>query len=379
MVFNHKLVRRITMRQKAMQICLIFFILLLSAACSPSPLPVPTKSITISDSLCRSVVLPAPPERIIIAGKANFMINDAVYLFRQAPDRIIGLTQARQGTLQFTALLDADFEEKARFTLTSSVEEIAAAQPDLVLLKSLMQETLGNNLEQLDIPVVYLDLETPEQYKRDIAMLGQIFADQARADEIWAYYQTLLDMLREGIKDIPTSDRPSVLVVQYNSSGGTDAFQVPPATWIQTQMVELSGGTPVWKEAAEGNWAVVNFEQIAAWNPQQIYVLSYFENPETIINTLKADPKWQQLAVVQNAMLYGFPTDFYSWDQPDTRWSLGLTWLARNINAAHFPDLDISRAFYQFYGELYGLDTQTINQDIIPLVQGVNIAENTAE
>ena len=259
--------------------------------------------------------------------------------FRQAPERVIGLTQAKQGTLQFIALLDADFEEKARFTLTSSAEEIAAAQPDLVLLKSLMQETLGNNLEQLNIPVVYLDLETPEQYERDIAMLGQVFADQARADAIWAYYQTLLDTLREGIKDIPTSDRPSVLVVQYNSSGGTDAFQVPPATWIQTQMVELSGGTPVWKEAAEGNWAVVNFEQIAAWNPQQIYVLSYFENPETIVNTLKNDPKWQQLAAVQNGMLHGFPTDFYSWDQPDTRWSLGLTWLARNIHAAHFTEL----------------------------------------
>lgn len=368
------------MRQTAIHICIILVIIAIPfTACKTSPVNVPADAVTITDSLGRSVTLLAPPERIIIAGKANFMINDAVYLFPQAPDRVIGLTQARQGTLQFIALLDTDYEEKARFTLTSSAEEIAAAQPDLVLLKSLMQETLGNSLEQLNIPVAYVDLETPEQYQRDIAMLGQVFADQARADEILRYYQTLLDTLQDGIQDLPATDRPQVLLVQYSSSGGSEAFQVPPATWIQTQMVELAGGTPVWREAAKGNWAVVNFEQIAAWNPQQIYVLSYFEDPEVIVNGLKSDPKWQQLAAVQNDTLYGFPKDFYSWDQPDTRWSLGLTWLARHIQTAHFPDLDISRAFYQFYGELYGLDIETVNQHIVPLVQGESITENATE
>jgi len=368
------------MQQMAIKICIILVIVAIPfSACSTTPTSMPTNAITITDSLGRSVTLSAPPERIIIAGKANFMINDAVYLFPQAPDRVIGLTQARQGARQFISLLDADYEEKARFTLTSSAEEIAASQPDLVFLKSLMQETLGNSLEQLNIPIAYLDLETPEQYRRDIAMLGQVFDDNSRADEIWRYYQTILDTLQKALMDVPAIDRPTVLVIQYSSSGGVQAFQVPPSAWIQTQMVEIAGGTPVWHEATEGNWAVVNFEQIAAWDPQQIYVLSYFEDPENIITALKIDPKWQQLSAVQNDKLFGFPKDFYSWDQPDTRWSLGLTWLALHIQAAQFPDLDITHAFYQFYGELYGLDIKTINQHIIPLVQGESIAENAVE
>ena len=304
------------------------------------------------------------------------MINDAVYLFPQAPERVIGLTQPRQGATQFIALLDADYEEKARFTLNSSAEEIAASQPDLVIMKSFMKATLGDSLEQLNMPVVYLDLETPDQYKRDITMLGQIFNDPQRADEVWLYYQTLLDTLQQTLEEVPTKDRPSILLVQYNASGGNEAFQVPPTAWIQTQMVELAGGTPVWREAAEGNWAVVNFEQIAAWNPQQIYILSYFDDPANIVDTLMADPKWQELTAVQNSALYGFPKDFYSWDQPDTRWRLGLTWLALHIQATPIADLDITQAFYQLYGELYGLDNKTINQEVIPLVQGVSIPEN---
>ena len=366
------------------QACSLIYILLVVSvpvlsACSVNPGDIPSTTTTITDSLGRQVALPAIPERIIIAGKANFMINDAVYLFPQAPERVIALTQARQGTHQFISLLDANYEQKARFTLDSSAEEIAAAKPDLVLLKSFMQETLGNSLEQLNIPVAYVELETPEQYKRDIAVLGQIFNDPTRADEIWHYYQILLDTIQQIVKDIPAIDHPTVLVIQHNSSGGQQAFQVPPTAWIQTQLVEIAGGKPVWGEAAQGNWAVVNFEQIAAWNPEQIYVLSYFEDPEKVVSSLKSDPKWQQLTAVLNDKVYGFPKDYYSWDQPDTRWSLGLTWLARHIHATRFSDIDSTRAFYEFYSELYGLDANVINQHIIPLVQGESIAETTLE
>lgn len=368
------------MRQPTLCFFIILtFIITLFSACNRQPAEVSDKSITITDSLERSITLPSVPERIVIAGKSNFMINDVVYLFPQAPDNVIGLTKPRQGAQQFIALLDPGYEEKARFTLNSSAEEIAAAQPDLVLLKSFMKKTLGDSLAELNIPVAYLDLETPEQYKRDIAMLGQVFGDTNRADKIWQYYQTILDMLKEPLEEVTEHSRPDVLIMQYNTSGEGEAFQVPPTTWIQTQMVELAGGIPVWREAAEGNWAVVNFEQIAVWNPDQIYILSYFDDPTLIINTLRNDPKWQQLTAVQNGNLYGFPKDYYSWDQPDTRWSLGLTWLALHIQTISVPDLDISSAFYQFYGELYGLETSMINQHIIPLVQGGTIAVNPAE
>lgn len=348
---------------------------LLFTACSQMPAGQSDNALSIVDSLGRAVNLPAVPERIIIAGKANFMINDAVYLFPQAPERVLGLTQARQTETQFVSLLDKDYADKARYTITSNAEEIASAQPDLVLLKVVMKDSLGQELEQLNIPVIYLNLETPEQYKTDIAILGEIFDDPARATKIWQSYQTLLDTLQQGLQGVPENDSPDVLLMQYSSSGGEEAFQVPPVTWIQTQMVELAGGKPVWGEASEGNWAVINFEQIAAWNPDQIYVLSYFENPDGVVDNLKADSKWQELSAVKNDLIFGFPKDFYSWDQPDARWFLGLTWLAQHVHPELFGDVDISQAFYSFYTDLYNLDTATVNQHILPLVQGVEITK----
>ena len=64
---------------------------------------------------------------------------------------------------------------------------------------------------------------------------------------------------------------------------------------------------------------------------------------------------------------------------PDTRWGLGLIWLAQHILSTEFADLDSTQSFYQFYNELYGLDVDIVNQHIIPLVQGEVVIESTTE
>ena len=140
--------------------------------------------IALVDALGREVELPEPAQRIVIAGRANFMLNDAVYAFPGAAERVSALTKATQAAQAFVGLLDPDAETKTRFMADAAAEEIAAAQPDLVLLKSYMQESLGDPLEQLGIPIVYLDFETPDQYERDLATLGQAFGDPRRAESL---------------------------------------------------------------------------------------------------------------------------------------------------------------------------------------------------
>jgi iron complex transport system substrate-binding protein len=349
--------------------------LLLAGCASPAtPEPAtaadPSGSITVTDALGRAVTLAQPPQRIVVAGKANFMLNDAIYLFPEAPARVIALTKAQQNTDAFVALLDPDYAQKFRFTLSASAEEIAAVHPDLVILKGYMAESLGTPLEQLSIPVVYLDFETPEQYERDLGTLGQLFNDTARAGEVWGYFETQLDRVATAVEGLSETDKPRVLVLQYTDKGGEIAFQAPPESWIQTQMVELSGGAPVWKEASPGGWAVVNFEQIAAWNPDQIFVINYFGNVDEVVAGLMSDPRWQQLAAVQAHQVYAFPKEYYSWDQPDTRWGLGLLWLAGRIHPERFPDLDMRAEIDRFYGKLYGMDAATVAANVIPRLEG---------
>ena len=151
----------------------------------------------------------------------------------------------------FTDLDALRLEPDVCLRLVERPEELG--QPDVVLLRSFMADSLGRSLEQLEIPVVYLDLETPEQYFRDVDVLGQLLGDAARAEAVQDYYRTRLDRVEQAVGEVADEKRPRVLLVQYSQQGGEVAFNVPSATWLQTTEVELAGGAPVWKEAAPGD------------------------------------------------------------------------------------------------------------------------------
>jgi iron complex transport system substrate-binding protein len=353
-------------------------VLLLLAGCggfgthqTTNPLPAETTnpSIVITDALGREVILQVSPQRIIITGKALIMIADAVYTFPEAPKRIIALGKTSQGTGNFIALIDPAYVDKSILEQDASAEQIAAIQPDLVILKSYLAETTGKPIELLGIPVVYVDFETPEQYTRDLAILGKVFQNDSRAQEVTDYYQSTIDRIQIAVEGVEI--KPTVLMLYYSDRDGIIAFNVPPLSWMQTRLVEMAGGTPVWSDANPGEgWTQVSLEQIAAWDTDQIFIISYNTDSSDVVARLMIDPNWKSLRSVQEGHLYAFPSDLTSWDQPDTRWVLGLSWLAGRLHPERFPNLDIINEAKQFYQTLYGLDQAFFNQNILPTFKG---------
>lgn len=68
--------------------------------------------------------------------------------------------------------------------------------------------------------------------------------------------------------------------------------------------------------------------------------------------------------------MYAFPGDYLSWDQPDPRWILALQWLASRIQPERTATLDIHEEFFSFYQELYELESEVIEKEIVPLLSG---------
>ena len=345
----------------------------LCSACAPvTPPPaaaVESTPIVITDALGRQVTLPSAPQRIVITGKALIMIADAAYTFPEASQRIIGIGSAGQGSSNFLSLIDPDYAQKAVLDNTAGPEQIAAMHPDLVLLKSYLAESVGNPIEAIGIPVIYVDFETPEQYARDLAILGQVFQNEARTAQVADYYQARVEHIQQALGTVES--RPRVLMLYYSDRDGNVAFNVPPLAWMQTQIVQLAGGTPVWAEANLSNgWTQVALEQIAAWDAEQIFVIAYDTDPSEVVASLESDANWQALRAVQQNHLHAFPADLYSWDQPDTRWILGLTWLAGRLHPELFPGLDITAEAQDFYQQLYNLDADFFQQNIFPTFKG---------
>jgi iron complex transport system substrate-binding protein len=328
-------------------------------------------ALAVTDALGRIVELPGSPERITVVGRASLLVVDALYLFPEGRERLVALEERGQDITGFLELVDADWADKDVLEGNAGAEQIAPTSPDLVIAKSAMAEELGPPLEAVGIPIFYVDIETPETYERDVAALGQLLGNAGRAEEILAFYQDRLDRVSEATAGLADGDRPSVLLIEYSVEEGTVAFSVPPAGWLQTTMVELAGGEPVWAEAAEGGgWTVVGLEQIAAWDPDQIYVVDYDGNSDGVVAELTADATWQSLSAVRSGRIYGFPGDFISWDQPDTRWVLGLTWLLTKVQPELAGGIDLMTEIHEFYEELYSLDAGTIDQEMIPRLFG---------
>jgi len=324
----------------------------------------------LTDGLGREIVLDELPERVVIAGRAAQLILHAAFFFDDADARVVAMEQRTQRGASMMPLVDAAYADTIQLERDASAEAIAAADPDAVLLKSYLAESLGAPLEAVGLTTIYLDLETPEQFLRDVRVLGAIFGNPERAEEVLAFYQERLDLVSRAVATIPAEERPRVLLLQYTDRGGEVAVNVPPAEWLQTVLVEMAGGEPVWLDAAGSGWSVVDLEQIATWDPDYVFVIYYGGDPAPATEALRSDSSWGALRAVREGHVLGFPGDFVSWDQPDPRWILGLEWIASRLLPDGSFSFNTQAEMQAFYKELYGLDPTAFETEVLPLLNG---------
>jgi len=349
----------------------MLLVVLTAAGCAGGSELLGDGELVITDSTGHQLTLEGEPTRIAIAGKATVMVQDTVYLFEEAEERVVALENRRQSAYGFLPLVDPEFESKQLLEMNSGAEQIAAVNPDLVIMKNFMAESLGVPLEALDIPVLYLNLETPTAFYEDIGVLGEVFGNQERAEEIISFYQERVDKVEVLTGDLEEAQKPSVLILEYSARGGETAFSVPPVSWLQTRMVELAGGDPVWSDLeASGGWTVVTLDQIASWDPDQIYLIDYQGEAAQVAVELYDADIWSELDAVQNNRFYAFAFDFYSWDQPDTRWILGLQWLATKIHPEVQGKIGIQDEVFEFYQTLYRMEKDIIQEEVLTLLRG---------
>lgn len=341
------------------------------AAAAEAAAPAAGGEVTVIDTLGREITFAQPPQRIVVAGRGTYMVTGAIFAFPAAQTQVAAIEGGRfNDPTIFLPLVDPAFGDVTVLERNAGPEQIAPVNPDAIVLKTTAQE-LGSSLEQLGVPVVYVEMESIEQYFTDLRTMGQLLNTPERAEEIITFYQERLDRIAAGLADVAEEDKPSVLVIQYSEEGGEVSFEAPPTEWIQTRLVELAGGVPIWGEAAEaGGWATVNLEQIAAWNPDKIFVIAYQADAAATVDKLLASPEWQGLAAAQNGEIYGFPADFFTWDSPDPRWILGLEWLATKIHPERFADLDLTAEVQALFTQIYGMSNESIEANILPKLTG---------
>lgn len=344
---------------------------MLSGLCLAVWLAAAPAPVQVTDAAGRTVTLPSPPRRIAVAGRAGFMISDAAYAFPGARERLVAVGRASQGEQGIAPIVDPGYSAKAIFERETSAEQVAAARPDLVLLKRFLADRMAGPLAALGIPVVFLDLETPDDFPRDLTTLGKVLGDEPRARDLVRALEERRRRVESAVAGVPEKSRPSVLLLYRRQREGTVAFNVPPECWMQTALVRMAGGRPCWLGASPGKgWAMVGFEQIAAWDPDRVFVTAYADEAREAVEEMKKDPRWRGLRAVREGRIEPFAGDLHGWDQPTVRWVLGALWLASRLHPDRFPGLDVEAEVRAFHREVYGLDEATFRRTIEPRLTG---------
>jgi iron complex transport system substrate-binding protein len=301
------------------------------------------------------------PSRIVMGGRAVLMVGNIVYAFPEARSRVIAIAGTDQGLGTFLETWVPNFKQIQSFDRNAGVEAYASFRPDLVILKDSLKTGIGAQLEQLGIKTAYLNLESPEAFYTDLMLLGRLFYSGSRAFELIMYYNNITNKAASAAAG---KTKPKVLLLQQTRDG----FEVPPDSWMQTRLVEMAGGLAVWKNNS-GGWLRINAEQIAAWNPDVLIIVSYREHSSRAAAAILSDPRFASLNAVKNRKVAGFPQDFSSWDQSDTRWGMGLLWLSNLLypNPGYSAESE-ARIFYKLF---YGFTDAQINSEIIPRIHGI--------
>ena len=114
---------------------------------------------------------------------------------------------------------------------------------------------------------------------------------------------------------------------------------------------------------------------ISRWDPGIIFLVAYRQNLSRIQERLAENAVWQSLTAVGLGNAYSVPVDFYSWDQPDVRWILGLQWMASVLQPEGFPLSGLRESIYEFYRFLYGMNEEQTNQIIFSILEGDSLPE----
>lgn len=322
-----------------------------SASASASSSAASDATVEFTDSLGRTVTIPANIERVAVSGAISQQV-----MFTFAPDLLVGLCDEMNDAEktyvgeQYASLpvFGQIYGGKGDF----NKEAVAAADPQLIIdigeAKKGIEEDLDALQDSIGVPVVHIEA-TLGTYGDAYRSLGQLLNRPDRANEIATYVDDAYASTMAVLDTIPAEERVHAAYLLGDAglnamAKGTFQAGVIDAVTDNVAVIEGAKGSGLGSETS--------FEQIALWNPDLILFA-----PESIYDTVADDPAWQTIAAVESGNFYEVPAAPYNWisTPPSVNQIMGLQWLSRLCYPDKFSD-DIATVTKDYYKNVFGYE-----------------------
>lgn len=315
----------------------------------PATQPVETKPaetepaqgpVTVTDQAGREVILEKPAEKIV---SCYYLVTASLLTLGQK-DKIVGI-ELKADSRELYKLAAPEFLELPGVGSgkESNIEAIAALEPDLVLLPKKQLEA-AETLAGLGIPTAVVEPETYEAFNGLIEMLGTLCGCGDKAAELTAYYDGVVQRVTALTAE---AEKPSVYLC-----GEASWLRACAGGMYQRELIEMAGGACVSAELPGAKWADISAEQLAAWNPEVIFSVSY---AEYTLDDIRNDAALSGLKAVAEDKLYTVPSEIEAWDYPQPSSILGLLWMAHILHPELVSEEEYVKEAQQFYQTYFGL------------------------
>jgi len=294
-----------------------------------------TKEVT--DSTGRKVIVPKKIYRIV----SLYPMSTIMIFALKAQDRFIGTYSSSMKVMNFENIkkIFPNFEKLLDLGSFKDYnpEVLLSCKPDLIVTPHF---TNIKKLEEINLPVLLLDHESPENLLKSIDILGDAIDKKEEAKKIINYYNKNKKLVEDKLKGL---EKRKVYVAgeTITKSYGSDFYQ--------TFMVDIAHGESVTKNI-KGGKIEISLEDLLKFDPEYIFIPSYFiGTKEDILNRKEL----QDVRAVKEKKVYTIPSFLISYDLPSVESILGIFWLSEKING-DILKIDFENEVRDFYKNIFG-------------------------
>lgn len=318
---------------------------------------------TVTDDLNRTVSLTDDVRRVIIAdiyplASLVAMLVDSRSIVGMHP---VSMAAARAGLLgkvrPEVLKADTSFMRGSE----ANIESIMTLAPDVVFVNA-SNKVLVKRLEAAGIPAVAVsatrgDYDVFATFSGWVQILRQVFGDAVDARAIEAEAGRIRALTAERTRGIKDADKRRVLfLVQYDARRMvTSGRRFFGQFWCEAAgCINVASGIN-----AENAGAVINIEQVYAWNPDAVLITNFTKAVPADLES-GALHDWSSVRAVQQKAVYKMPLGLYRSFTPSADSPLTLLWIAKTLYPSRFTDIDMTRETQDYYRSLFGV---TLSQD----------------
>ena len=338
------------MKRKILSAILILSLLLCACAQGREAAPESTGSGTVSSSGSLPGITDAAGRKITVRPNAKELTAASVYAVSAPFFTALGISDRVKAVnlkTGFWALADpalgaADTVGRG----TVDLEKLAEIHPD-VLIHRIHDEKTVEAVSKLGIDVICIRVESVDDVKNTLIMLGEYFGAQERAEKAIDWIEGEFRSIRKITDTIPEKERKTALLM------GGRIGRAAGADMLQSWMIETAGGIPVVKEAEDQSWVDIGVERIFAYDPDVIFLTGSTAREYTI-EELYGDPAWSALKAVRNRQIFAMPAEKDPWDLPGLSCVTGTAFMLRKMYPDRFSAEDLEDHADSYYRFMFG-------------------------